>query len=932
MKSCQEIIVSDFKISSKEQQIKNRFLNNSKLNPAHLFAPQSPEADTKNSRFPQKPQTSLKAQPKSPSIKDPRKKSKTIQPQVDHLKQERKSPEQVLLQASHPISQNPKRLMAEILAPLDKQIKEVKSCYEETKSVAKEIISQINDLKKSIDERGAFAELHTSVEDSIKRLTIKRQAFEGKAKETENLALNIANDREDSIRIETCKKSVEQLRRQIEAAKKDAEEIELDMRNRFKRIVQEAKRVKKIPEEVRCDEGFEGSEMKIEKMLGGRVDYGEILWEINEMKTKKNEMMQEFKKMTPAYPKIVKQVQLAGKKADTVKPARLVPASQSNLRKSMKTKPSSLKNIAVQTKTLKLNRQLTNQDLFDREYDRNWEKEHSCSDKVKQSKPNIKDDYRAISKIELDQESEPVEERYEKVAESLNNSYRAQEEYNYNELNEMLRYKSPQHFQTKPGACKGEQTKSLTFDHIYPNLKNIETQEPPKPSIIEKTVDAVTEYLLSTLLPKEKPNPKIPEPKASKWLGVEEISELTELGLYFNPLTIEKIGKEVLKSEINELKSKKIRTPKAPAHESQDLKPQPKSEHNSKEPQEKQSENPETSHEDSQDNPKETLFDKISPKTPPQFYSQRFEIAEKSSNMPEPIQPHRSSGIQTLLNPNLLSRMNASSIQHYISALIDSGHIPRSQGTPSFYSRSPTPQSQSKPTPQCKQTSFSSIFEPKLPEEVKEFLSSPIGGQIYSILKESPSLSPQQVIESLLSNRELNLTFPVRSDLIGKPSKKDALEKHEPRDARMFDLQAEEQKIYEESSSVRRVFNIPVLEIYRKSHSNPDECLVTDSEVSGLSQSDSAASEIFGVRNSEVLVEFMDCIKKAKDLEAIRSPRSADLSEGEVKVEEEGLSSGEISKVLLSKHKDLSEANKHQFSDSGSDLFSQEEFDASDDD
>ena len=931
MKSDQEVVVSDLNVSSKEQQLKHRFFNNQKPEIVQALPPNTFKPDRNFNEFLEEMQNSLKSQPAGTLTQDLLKQQASImQQQVDLLKQEQKSLQQVFLHMNRPASDDPKRLMAEMLAPLDKQIKEVKSYYEETKSTAKEISSQVNDLKKAIDENRVPMKLRKSVEDGMNKFTVKKQAFDGKVREAENLVSNFLLETEDNIGLATCKQGVEYLREQIEAVQKDAEKIELDMQARFKRIVQQAQKVKNIPQEVNSAPNFEGSEARIEKILGGRVDYEEILWEINEMSTMKNKLIQEYKKMTPIYPKIINQVQIvtqvAEKKIALKKPAQLIPVPQSNSRKTIKTKPNSLQNIIGQTQMVKPSavRQPSSRAASDKASDRASEKVPSIIDKEKKFEPTNKNDSRATLRIESNYKPELINESFDKGR--LNESYN--EETKNDEFKQIMRNKSPEPFQTKLGVCKGEQTKEITFNNIYPNIRNIETQEPPKPSIIEKTVDAVTEFVLNQILLQEKPLPKISEPKASKWLGVEEISELSKLGLYFDPLTIDKIGKEVLKTEINELKSKKNLMLKNSKFESQDEKEESNYEDDFENSQGKNSENQEIVNSD-QNKPRESLFNKISPRTPPQFYEQRFEIPEKSLNMPEPIRPtHSEAGIQNLFDPRILGRMSAASIQHYISALIDSGHIPRSQDTPSFLSRSPTPKTMPATTPQYKHTSDTTILEQKLPEEVREFFTSPIGGQIFSTIKENPSLSPQQVMESWVRKQGFNVNYPAKYELPHKPTEKDVFGKPEPRGARIFDVDAEEKKIAEESSSVRKVFSIPVLEINRKSHSNPDECLVTDSEVSGLSQSGSIGSEVFNIENSEVLGGFMEYIKQAKELEEGQVPGNADLSEGEVRMEEESLSSGEIPKGLFSKHLVVHSEDKQRLSGSG--ILSEEDFNVSD--
>jgi hypothetical protein len=763
----------------------------------------------------------------------------------------------------------------------------------------------------------------------MNKFTQKKQVFNDKVREAENLVNHFAAETEENLNLSGCKQGIEYLKEQIEAIQKDAEKIENDMQDRFKRILIQAQKVKTIPVETWKLPDFEGSEAKLEKALGGRMDYEEVLFEINELSTLKNRLLMEFKKSAPVYPKPVKPIvtQVAEKKTSVKKPAQMVPVPQAPPRKTVKTKPSSLQHIVTQPKQMPKS-----------------SSRQGGSSRAGSDQPSI-----------IDKDQKPVKgedlEKFEKPLKSIKNKSPDREDVKspiQNQIPDNLRQpvknienfresrnefkddfipgtipkpSSPEAFKTRTGVCKGEQTKTVTIDQIYPNLKNIETQEPPKPSLVEKTVDAVTEFVLNKLLLKEPSAGKPAEIKPSKWLGVSELSELTKLGLYFDPLTIDKVGKEVLKNEIIDLKSKKTQPKVLKVSE-----PSEKEESNYEDDFEEDLKIEEPVIKETKPEPSQSLFDKISPKTPPQFYDQRFEIPEKSPSLTEGV---GGEGFHSLFDPRLLGRMSASSIQHYISALIESGHIPRSQGTPSFFSRDPTPKTLPLTTPQYK-ASETTIIEPKMPEDVKEFFTSPVGAQIFSTIKENPSLSPQQVMESWVKRQGFSVNYPPKIDFPHNNSEQqvfDADLKPEPRGARIFDLEAEEKKISEENSSIRKVFSIPVLSLPRKSHSQ-EECLVTDSEVSGLSQTGSIGSEVFNIENPEFFGGFMDFVRKARELEEGQVPGNSDLSEGEVRMSDSNLSSGEIPRGLVLNQLKVQRDEKPRLSGSG--LLSESDFDVSD--
>lgn len=917
MNSGQEVVVSDLNISSKEQQMKQRFFSSTRSDPPPKSSVPVLNPDPGFSDFLQDLQATLKQQAPGGLSQDLIKQQALImQQQVELLKQEQKSFSKVVQHMSRTSMEDPKRLLAEMLAPLNKQIMEVKSFYEETKGTAKEISVQVSGLKKALDENRASGKMRKSVEDGMNKFTMKKNQFDLKVKEAENMVSSVMAEAEENQSLTSCKQGIEYLREQILAVHKDAEKIEIEMQARFKRIVEQAQKVKSIPQNHSTFTGFEGSEAKIEKILGGKLDYDEILSELNEISTNKNRIIQEYKKMTPVYPKIVKKVvtQVPEKKVVPKKQAQLLPVPVSGIRKTGKSKPDGLKGIETQVKqTTKpaLSRASSDRASIISGQGKRVETRGEEKQKIEDSSNKEENFKKEIKSVVIRNESPDSLPKQPTIESSRS-------EFPHNQI---PRAPSPEAFKTRPGVTKGEQTKQITIEQIYPNLKNIETQEPPKPSIIEKTVDAATEYILNKILSKEKQTIKPPEPKPTKWLGTEELSELTKLGLYFDPSTIERIGKEVLEQEIDLLKRGKNQSEKKREIESEK---EIEIEEN-----EYKNEYEDDFEENSEGKGENALFDKISPRTPPALYQERFQIPEKSPQIPESMPSENN--MQSLLDPRLLGRMSAASIQHYISALIDSGHLAAAHGTPSFLSRSrsPTPKTQAMTTPQYKHTSDTTIIEPKLPEEAKDFFTSPVGSQIISTLKDNPNLSAQQVMETWAKKQGLSLNYPPRQEFVHGKTEVEVFGRVESRGARIFDVDIEEKKIVEENMSIRKVFKIPVLEIQRKSHSSHEEWIVTDSEVSALSQSGSVGSEVFNIENPEFFGGFMEYVRKARELEEGQVPGNCDLSEGEVRMEEESMSSGEIPRSMLqTQYLVADREEKVRFSNSG--VLSEDDFQVSD--
>lgn len=937
----QDIVVSNMNISNKELQLKQRFLNNSRPEISVKPAMPSVAQDPALTSFLDEMQNTLKKQSSGNIPMDLLKQQTAIvQQQAELLKQEQKNFQKVIQQFAKPAAEDPKRALAELLAPLNKQILDLKNYYEETKTSAKEISNQVNDLKKTLQSKRPAEPLTKSIEEGMGKFSRKKAALDYKVKETESIVKDVITDAQDRVRLAGCGQGIEYLREQIEAVNKDAEKIETDLQNRFKRIMQQVQKVKSIPNEVTIN-SFAGSEETIYQALGGRMDYDSILSELESISEYKTKLIQDYKKGTPVYPKVQKQAAVQGAdKKPAKKPLQMHPVPAGLGKKTIKTKPQALQNIPTQPKVLQ------KQIEKPRPGSRSSGTPVSVLEKPKDL-GNEKDIRKENSEIprKTPTPRNPTRPTPPATSRSIDSSKDFEERPS---TSSVPKAPSPQPFQTRPGVTKGQQTKDvINRADIYPALKTIETQEPPKPSLEQRTVDAVTEFLLTQILeaPKKK-TLNVPEVQPSKWLGVEELSELTRLGIYADPLTIDRLGKEVLHQQILDLKNQKKTQEKSPVKEKIDRKPEIKIENYEKsiKDNEENDENYGSDFEESSGssrNPKPNkgskeeekaqLFDKISPKTPPLMYEKRFEIPERSPIASIIERPEQNLG--SLLDPRILGRMSAASIQHYISALIDAGHMQKPNDQASFLTRSlsplsqplTTPAPQNLPTPQYRHTTDTTIVEPKMPDEVKEFISSNIGSQILTTIKDNPHLSPQQVMENWAQRQGFNQRYPPKQEFPHKKTEDGIFGKPMSAGARVFDVEEEEKKVFQENSTSRRLISIPVLEIHRKTESTDSGKIVSDSDVSGLSQTGSVGSEVFNIENAEFLGGFMEFVRKARELEEGQVPGNSDLSEGEVRMDYEGLSSGEIPQEVLNPVM-LRVEKKDRLRISGSGMLSDDDF------
>ena len=898
MNSGQDIVVTSLNISQKEQQLKQRFLSNSRpettVKAALVSAP-----DPAFNSFLDEIQNTLKQQAHGSVSSDLLKQQATIMhQQAELIREEQKTFQQVIRQMSKPQSEDPKRVLAELLAPLNKQIIDVKNYYEETKNSAKEIMSQVSDFKKILTDHRSSESLQKNVGEGMNAFAKKKALFESKIREAENMVSEVVADAEDRLSIGGCKQGIDYLRQQIEMVRNDTEKIEIELQSRYQRMMQQVQKVKSLPSEEAVKRDPKASEERISSMLGGNLDYDEILAEVESITNYRNALVQEFRKGTPVYPKAVRPVvtQITEKKVQK-KPLQMHPVPVGLAKKTFKTKPNALQNIPTQPKQFIVKPKSDRpKSLLERVPEEIPQKSSVPTPREVPSKPLPH--AQSLAADPISPPNEPLPSSRNKPSDFV--------------AGPIPRAASPEAFQTRPGMTKGEQTvKHLTFPEIYPSLKNIETQEPPKSSLEQRTVDAVTEYVLTQLI---QSNPaghkKAPEPQSSRWLGLEELSELTRLGIYADPMTLERLGKEVLSQGIKELKMNagrprdthdSERPSAALVHEELPVRSTKKPEVALDEPEEKYDSDFEASSSDNVPRPSENperLFDKISPRTPPKMFEKRFENAPQSSI--GRVISHPEANLHSLLDPRLLGMMSATSIQHYLSSLIEAGHLPKPQDTPSFFTRSPSPGTQPVATPQYnKLTSDTTIMEPKVPEEFKDFMSSAIGAQIFNTVKSNPHMSPQQVMESWVHNRAFSNKYPPQQEIPHPRTEAGVFGRPLSRGARVFDLDSEEKKVFEESSIARKMINIPVLEIHKKNESSDSYRLVTDSEVSGLSNSGSVGSEIFNIENPEFMGGFMEFVRKARELEEGQVPGNSDLSEGEVRMDYEGLSSGEIPREVM---------------------------------
>lgn len=947
-----EVFASTFEISNKEKELKQRFLNNQRALKKEDPKPAQPILSPPESHlhtFLNDMQSAMRQQTTGTLAGELLKRQNDLMHQQMEMLQTNQKDLHTLIQtiATKPDrSDDSRRFIAEMMAPLNRQILDVKAYYEETKTLARDIGMQVQQMKEGLERGGLNDNLRKSVEQNMQKFSATRHRFSNKVQEAENLVDEVIENTKDKVSLDNCTQGVMYLKQQIEAVRTDTEAVENELQNRFKRIMESCVKMKNMPREVLYPgSDFTGASERVKQYLGGEFDYWGILEEMDELKRRRAILEREWRSNTPVYPKVPKLQEVAYKKeqeiykpvkaSETKKYAEMQPVHTEIQKKTLTKKPDSLYSVA--TKPLA-------------------PPPIPHSKKPKKSLKSRKKPKHILHPTPQDIAPKLEEEYHPKPAptpipkQSITTQTQAETSLSPPstppEPVSMPAPSEPLPFQTKPGYTKGSQTilkpEDLVSKEYLP--KTVETQEPPINTIEQKTVDIVTDFILAKMLGSDKSINIEYRGGAARWLGVEEISGLIKEGIYVDADTVDKIGREVLSNEIANLKKK----PTQPSVSLIDLISEPIIEERRPEvpvknesiedEYEEDFEDEEDKHIESYNSESKVfiqpaLSDRIQP-------NPKFEDLPKPARFDHPPDFSRSQIIQdqptadttipanelsSLLNPRMLGMMSAAAVQHYVSALIESGHIGRSSVTEN---RTPTPntlfnntmlQTPRLPTPANKpepKPAEKIEQEPTMPDEISKFFGSGMGSRLLDLIKSDSSANPQQILEkfarSYLAPAKPGVQFlkvdypPEYEERKQNPKEEDIFGKIPPPGSKPrygFDLDAEENKLHREQLQPRRMIDIPLFK--------PEELLppisipvssplsLTDSEMLYSSGSSSVGSEIFSIENPEFIGGFMDFIRKTRHMDDVQIG-NGDLSEGEVALRDTGrLSSGEVPKEML---------------------------------
>jgi len=239
-----------------------------------------------------------------------------------------------------------RRILAETLGPLHKQIEEIKKLYEENKNSTNELQDNMQTIKEIIKTRPS--DIDADIDKKYKALKAGNTKLQG--------AINNAYGEMDKfstlgLNSEVFKNEVVKIKEQMQEIQKDSQAVELEMQRRFMRILEENEKCKlmlatgitNIPKAANEIAGPSQSVAKLEPF-----DYDNFTDTISDITAEVNNIEKRFKNGTVNYP-VITQNTNKGKIAPpfydfSIEPISLKPTSDTTLPK-LNEKPAYLSNI-----------------------------------------------------------------------------------------------------------------------------------------------------------------------------------------------------------------------------------------------------------------------------------------------------------------------------------------------------------------------------------------------------------------------------------------------------------------------------------------------------------------------------------------------------------------------------------------------------------
>ena len=613
--------------------------------------------------------------------------------------------------------------LEELIKPLRQQVMDMNKHYEDSRTTAKDIMAQINDLANAVKTGGISAnEIRQSVESSLEKFGSQKGKINDKVNEASYLVDQaLENSDKTVLNFEKQTRGIEYLRQQMEAVQKDTQVFENELQHRYQRVLEQGEKLKAIPSDsIFPKPDFQGTKAKVTETLGGRFDYEGLMSDMDGIRTEKNRLILQFRQSAVVYPKYTPpKVSAPESRGPIVRKQRTIPQYNSDGRRSSgrsggsKGKGQAQFPLDNKKKTISTKpKNLINLPSTAIECPPEEKTKPAIKSSDPPKKPTVTVDDLLANPIPV---SRPVP-----VAASPSPAPISQRQPG-SEIFDTTREASrpiegpsvPSSKETPRGpsqieVSKPEEKKTIKPDNLLtPQFKipssSVQTQEPPVPNLDAKAVDILTDFVLANQLGtlKAPPIPVELRSSPSKWLGMGDLNDLIREGINVDSDLIEKLGREVLAEGIRGIKGDLDfdkahgKSDKAPIQEEIEEEDEYGDEDFDEYSSEAPSEKP------------DVLSDKVpepaKPVQPSTFETKKSEfvpgtaipaatpaqnISVEPAQLPgaipqagtmqgiEPQAMHQQPGdMNALLSPRILGQMSAAAIHTYVSSLIASGHM-----------------------------------------------------------------------------------------------------------------------------------------------------------------------------------------------------------------------------------------------------------------
>ena len=200
-----------------------------------------------------------------------------------------------------------RRLLTEVMAPLHRQIADIKNLYEENKGATQEVYEKIENLKDIIKVKPYDVE--QEIERKYQRYKSGSSKMNGAINNAYQVIDNLGAESISGISAEAYKTELAKIKEQMQAVQKDSQAIELEMQRRFARILEENERCKLLlaanihqPTIARPEMGRDGIKQRLEEF-----DYDSFVDTIADYANEISVLEKKFKSGATSYPNITMQ-------------------------------------------------------------------------------------------------------------------------------------------------------------------------------------------------------------------------------------------------------------------------------------------------------------------------------------------------------------------------------------------------------------------------------------------------------------------------------------------------------------------------------------------------------------------------------------------------------------------------------------------------